>query len=185
VRDTDRGPFRRFPWVQLVFCVACLGAAAWLLLAYSYCWDVTDRFLLMDGPSLGLGTLAGRYVEVRKRPDSDISWSSTYYCDVAPYGEHALPRDVVFVEHDLRIFNIITHMGEGSQASSRPGWRGRVVPLTRGGYAIDTTRSRLHPASAAGLVVGAMGAFIFGLYLRRWLREREALARLPGRDMIA
>jgi len=26
----------------------------------------------------------------------------------------------------------------------------------------------------AGLVVGAMGSFIFGLYLRRWLREQNA-----------
>jgi hypothetical protein len=36
--------------------------------------------------------------------------------------------------------------------------------------------SRFHPASVAGLVVGAMGCFIFGLYLRRWLRERKAAA---------
>jgi len=28
----------------------------------------------------------------------------------------------------------------------------------------------------AGLVVGAMGVFIFGLYLRRWLRERDSAA---------
>jgi len=39
---------------------------------------------------------------------------------------------------------------------------------------IDTTASRLHPTSIAGLVVGAMGCFILGLYLRRWLRERKA-----------
>jgi hypothetical protein len=41
---------------------------------------------------------------------------------------------------------------------------------------IDTTASRFHPASVAGLVVGAMGAFIFSLYLRSWLRERKAAA---------
>ncbi len=45
--------------------------------------------------------------------------------------------------------------------------------------------SRLHPASVAGLVVGAMGCFIFGLYLRRWLREKKALASEPPGDMIA
>jgi hypothetical protein len=28
----------------------------------------------------------------------------------------------------------------------------------------------------ACLVVGAMGCFVFGLYLRRWLRERKAAA---------
>ncbi|MHC5058658.1 MAG: hypothetical protein ACYTKD_28705 [Planctomycetota bacterium] len=40
-------------------------------------------------------------------------------------------------------------------------------------------------SAVAGLVVGAMGCFIFGLYLRRWLRERKALASQPGRDIIA
>jgi len=39
---------------------------------------------------------------------------------------------------------------------------------------VDTIYSRFHPASVAGLAVGAMGCFIFGLYLRRWLRERKA-----------
>jgi hypothetical protein len=45
--------------------------------------------------------------------------------------------------------------------------------------------SRFHGASVAGLVVGAMGIFIFGLYLRSWLRERKALASEPPQDMIA
>jgi hypothetical protein len=27
-----------------------------------------------------------------------------------------------------------------------------------------------------GLIIGAMGVFIFGLYLRSWLRERKAMA---------
>ena len=52
-------------------------------------------------------------------------------------------------------------------------------------YYVDTTASRFHGASIAGLVVGAMGCFIFGLYLRRWLRERKALASEPQEDMIA
>jgi hypothetical protein len=50
---------------------------------------------------------------------------------------------------------------------------------------LDTTASRFHGASIAGQIVGAMGCFIFGLYLRRWLRERKALASQPGQDMIA
>jgi hypothetical protein len=45
--------------------------------------------------------------------------------------------------------------------------------------------SRLHGASIAGLVVGAMGVFIFGLYFREWLRARKALAQAPEQDMIA
>ena len=52
-------------------------------------------------------------------------------------------------------------------------------------YVLDGTLGRLHPASVAGLVVGAMGCFIFGIYLRRWLVERNALASEPRQDMIA
>jgi hypothetical protein len=52
-------------------------------------------------------------------------------------------------------------------------------------FFVDTARGRFTGASVAGLVVGAMGVFIFGLYLRRWLVERKALAGEPPRDMIA
>jgi hypothetical protein len=48
--------------------------------------------------------------------------------------------------------------------------------LGRGVIIIDPTASYLTGASIAGLVVGAMGVFIFGLYLRRWLVNRKALA---------
>ncbi len=50
---------------------------------------------------------------------------------------------------------------------------------------VDASASRFHGASVAGLVVGAMGCFIFGLYLRRWMRVRKALASEPQQDMIA
>jgi hypothetical protein len=49
----------------------------------------------------------------------------------------------------------------------------------------DTSASGFRPASIAGFVVGAMGCFIFGLYLRAWLREKKALASEPPQDMIA
>jgi hypothetical protein len=38
---------------------------------------------------------------------------------------------------------------------------------------IHTERGRFHPASIAGLVVGAMGVFMFSVALRHWLRERR------------
>ena len=37
---------------------------------------------------------------------------------------------------------------------------------------LDATASRFHPTSVAGLVVAAFGTFVFGLYFRRWVRER-------------
>ncbi|MHC4252383.1 MAG: hypothetical protein ACYS9X_24965 [Planctomycetota bacterium] len=68
----------------------------------------------------------------------------------------------------------------GPTRSSNNSWTERSrVPLT---VAVD---GRWHPSSVGGLAVGAMGVFIFGLYVRGWLRERRALAREPGRDMIA
>ncbi len=39
--------------------------------------------------------------------------------------------------------------------------------------AIDTTASRFHPATIAGLMVGAMGLFVFGMAFRHWRRERR------------
>ncbi|MHC4250473.1 MAG: hypothetical protein ACYS9X_15200 [Planctomycetota bacterium] len=41
------------------------------------------------------------------------------------------------------------------------------------GLRIDSTASRFHPASVAGLVVAVFGALVFALYLRRWLVERR------------
>jgi len=53
------------------------------------------------------------------------------------------------------------------------------------GLSGSATASRFHPASIAGLLVGAMGCFIFGLYLRRWIIDRKALASELPQDMIA
>jgi hypothetical protein len=68
--------------------------------------------------------------------------------------------------------------------------KGRLLSLDiiGGGYMhplVDATASRLHTASVAGLVVGAMGCLVFGLYLRRWLIDRKALVSQLGQDMIA
>ncbi|MHC4249461.1 MAG: hypothetical protein ACYS9X_10085 [Planctomycetota bacterium] len=65
-------------------------------------------------------------------------------------------------------------------------WTGRSADCGEhwSGPAIDTIASRFHGASVSGLAVGAMGVFIFALFLRRWLRERRTLARTPGADML-
>jgi hypothetical protein len=126
----------------------------WTWARYSYAWDVTDTFRFPDTPSLGPGRLVGRYVEVRRGPDSDRH-STIYHGDVYPYEERSLLRDVVFVRHDPGLFVVIVHRGEGRQALSRRKWK------------------------------GPMGCFIFGLYLRRWLVERNALAGGTPRNMIA
>lgn len=54
---------------------------------------------------------------------------------------------------------------------------GRVIHIDRQGIClVDTGEGRLHPASIGGLMVGAMGAFVFALYLRGWLVERRRAA---------
>jgi hypothetical protein len=52
-------------------------------------------------------------------------------------------------------------------------------------FAFIVDSHRLCAPSVAGMVIGLMGCALFGLYLRRWLRERKALASEPPGDMIA
>ena len=55
-------------------------------------------------------------------------------------------------------------------------YSGHLQGLEEGAPIVRAEASRFHAASVAGIVVGAMGCFVFGLYLRRWLRERKARA---------
>ena len=89
-------PFRRFPWVQLVFCLACLTMTAWTWMRYG-----------------------ARPSPLRHR-------------------EHRGRR-----EHSVAVLSVL---------------RASVVK------------------SAVDGLVGAMGVFVFGLYLRRWMMERRATA---------
>jgi len=93
--DDTPSPFRRFPWVQLVFCAACLAMTAWT-------W-------MRDG---------ARPSPLRHR-------------------EHRGRR-----EHIVAVLSVLR------------------VSVVR--FVVD------------GIVVGIMGVFIFGLYLRRWVKERRA-----------
>ena len=47
--DSDRSPFRRFPWVQLAFCLACLAMTAWTWMLWSYAWDYDVSALWLNG----------------------------------------------------------------------------------------------------------------------------------------
>ena len=169
--------FRRFPSVQLVFCLACLGMTVWTWMRYSYAWDVTpDELweLKRQWHRAGRYPAEELYVQV---PGTLRTWDdgsetlghldqSDGAIQVFRRDETPLPGTTLRVVLKGRLSNIDEFGG------------GYMCPV------VDATASRFHPASIAGLVVGAMGCFIFGLYLRRWLVDRKALARLPGRDMI-
>jgi hypothetical protein len=197
---TEREPtpvFRRFPWVQLVFCLACLSMAAWTWMGYSYAWPTTPEAVVLHMPIDAFGERRAdrhpwldEYVDIRgeifrsEHPEGGCFWGLPSPVKDEPGKYMAAGAG----SYPLATYVELYFDSDRAPAHGRVGvWRGRLMP-ERGGWtwlAVDTTASRLHPASVAGLVVGGMGCFIFGLYLRRWLRARKALARQPGRDMIA
>ncbi len=83
--------------------------------------------------------------------DEAEEWLSVRDC-----GKGAKNREVEFVGRFIR------HDG-------LPG--GSETPLQH--VVVDTTASRFTGASIAGLVVGAMGVFVFAVALRHWLGERR------------
>jgi hypothetical protein len=178
VSNPERGPFRRFPWVQLVFCLACLSMAAWTWMRYSYLWELTPEILSrasLDGdPRLGrhelpwyLGTHVRLRAVVEETNKSMNSDPPSFLCGLSSAG------GVVHVGMCLE--------GDATSRLQDALMHGPKPELdVVGRMAVDTldatSPGRLHGASIAGLVVGAMGVFIFGLYLRRWLCERKATA---------
>ena len=190
---TEQAPtpvFRRFPWIQLVFCLACLAMTAWTWMRYSYAPHFED---VSTAPVERAGiifdwwrpALIDRYVVARLTQRSewcedDGSYTISKVGDESVTIESTLPpgtptpapdEEIVLVGRVIIVFNRICKNGLVEQSGPR--------------LVLDITASRFHPASIAGLVVGAMGCFIFGLYLRGWLRERKALASEPPGDMIA
>jgi len=144
-------PFRRFPWVQLVFCLACLTMTAYTWMRYSYAWDLAQLRTYYNG-------------------ESADAWPVGAYVVVHRTGKRVEARGGNGLESMRALFE------------QRPPPR-RLYYLIVDGK--TDSASRFHPASIAGIVVGATGLFIFGLYLRRWLREKKALAGEPQKDMIA
>ncbi|MHC4198762.1 MAG: hypothetical protein ACYSU0_02140 [Planctomycetota bacterium] len=68
----------------------------------------------------------------------------------------------------------ITVLSEPERGKGAP-FRGRLRPVgSDGTLEFDWGASRWHPASIAGLVVGAMGVFVFAAALRYWLNRRSA-----------
>ncbi|MHC4248684.1 MAG: hypothetical protein ACYS9X_06100 [Planctomycetota bacterium] len=188
--------------MQLVFCLACLTMTAWTWMRHSYCWPIDVSVIAEPGcrsearrpPSQ---PYLGRFVEVKGTVVDADAYESTSQDELD--SGRVLPKRYTTAYLDWEgndtasgeaILESLTALPErGSQVTLRGrvdsyeslcSHRGIVVH-----YVLDGTQGRLHPASIAGLVVGAMGVFIFGLYLRRWLRQRKALAGQPGQDMIA
>jgi len=171
--------------VQLVFCLACLAMAAWTWMRYSYAWDFVcepDRGAIDILVPTMHPALVDRHVLVKLTPRGEwrkhvVSRAICRIGDERVAFEVTLPPGAPPPTPDAEIISagrLIVGYPRGPMYLMRPPF-----------LVLDTTASRFHGASVAGLVVGAMGCFIFGLYLRAWLGERKALASQPPQDMIA
>jgi len=182
--DLARPP--RFPYVAALLCAACLGAAAWTWVRYSYVWEVTpDSFWVRsvrrpdgdDSPTEVDPSFIGRYVRIRGELTAAVVTAPDDKKEYALSGSYWFVHVRVPSTWEIgeRAYTEATFTGRA--CASRPGWG--VEPANSREWAsvvspfVDTTASRLHGASIAGLVVGAMGVFVFTVALRHWLGERR------------
>jgi len=166
-----------FPWVQLVFCIACLSMMAWTWMRYSWVVDTTVENLIVAGWADETSWRHSPTTLVRFR-------GSTHYVGSGS-GDGLRVLSVCSPDARNGQINVLIPNSQYtySECFNTRTYEGRVFYRSvwtesgpRSYTTIDTTAPRLVPPSVAGLVVGVMGVFIFGLYLRRWLRERKAAA---------
>ena len=173
--DSSPSPFRRFPWAQLAFCLACLTMTGWMWMRYSYC-----RSYAIDDLKQHLGT------EWREWPQDtyvQIKGGRAYLFGPIPeWGLTACYLKAAQEDVD-RVVSVRGTQPTMEQMRSEGIFRGRLHLSDRRAWGqgqqsgnmllmefdLRADASRFHPASIAGIVVGAMGCFIFGLYLRRWI----------------
>jgi len=174
--------------------------AGWAWMRYSYAWDLTAWMPEKHGAdnknwpsgaySSVSGTVAGHmrpYYSGHYGPET----VTLRHDNIKPdrYSGYYGPQSVASRHDNIKTTSVRVPSNKGFPRGTAVPVSGRVVSYSRTAQTafvqIDARRSPFHPASVAGLVVGAMGCFVFGLYLRAWRRERKALASEPQQDMIA
>ncbi len=195
----------RFPYIAALLCAACLGAAVWTWMRYSYAWPMDFRELpsykvfrksASSKDPKDYPHLVGRYVSLVNIDDvesdgivplivRDQSGHGDLWCTVNRRFDSSF---MITPETDFWLQDV--WCGPGSPFAEFPiGSVGRVckeelpgrftiTARDRNGpkeLRLDTYASRFHGASIAGFVVGAMGVFVFTVALRHWLGERRRL----------
>ncbi len=164
----------RFPYVAALLCAACVGAAAWMWMAHSYAWDVTVKdvhylagdLYPRDDDYEDTRQRSGKYVRVRGLVVSTLSVDKqTRFLYLANAQEPDV-QAMVRVRNASELDGQLEATGRVMKLSGYEWWHG-YPPV------VDTTASRFTGASVAGLVVGAMGVFVFAVALRHWLGERS------------
>jgi len=182
----------RFPIAGALLCAACVGAAVWTWMRYSYAWDVSGGALWdVDwsrcGPSYvpercreeyhdRYVRLCGKLADVCGREcvvDDGFGLVRIYLGGTTDLNGYAPGQSATFYGR--------AHVGA---LSSSPPLRLEFVDLDwialmRAPF-VDASASRFHPASVSGFVVGAMGVFVFAIALRHWLGERRATTALEA-----
>jgi hypothetical protein len=164
-------PHARFPWAPALLCAACLAMAAWTWMRYSYCWDFSIRELEACETSelyvrvSGYHTVILRTIDVLTESPGDWRHGTVIAVCFQP-GDWMVPGRIPgYAERNdggrVTVRGRTTFPDESRRHQSDPG--------------IILGESRFTGESVAGLVVGAMGALVFALYLRGWLRARRAL----------
>jgi hypothetical protein len=149
----DRKP-PRFPFVAALLCAGGLGAAAWTWVWFSYCWDGTD---IPTSTWRHVQYLSCRASRQRRRSEADF-----LTCEVDP-GRDLSAWKIADGNAQLVVGRVI-----GFFHNRERGGVVREVPI------LSLAASRWHGGSIAGLVVAAMGVFVFTVALRHWLKERRA-----------
>jgi len=191
IDDPARPP--RFPYVAALLCAACVGAAGWTWMRYSYCWDmtvgeivktqpgtpsnVTGRLVRFHGtvlyevpnpPLLPFMELLRNNVPAVRVPHPQISESPRARLLRKKWAWWVI-GDLVHPDTEI---TVLVRGTEVLPIEEEVTTVGRVT--LNPDVVIDTAFTRFHPASIAGLVVGAMGVFVFAVALRHWLGERRA-----------
>ena len=187
--DESAAPVKRprFPWPVAILCAASLGVATWTWMRYSYAWDVTRADLVRATTRGGHNPLAEAYV----RPGTTRSWHNPWVGAYVRLGESVSTRDPLMIGPDGTVFASVgpetfevlaavqvpydpdlpgQHGVEFASVSGRVAWDKEYS----GTLVVDSRSSRFHRASITGLVVGAMGVFVFAVYLRTWVKGRRA-----------
>ncbi len=168
--EPDRKP-PRFPYVAALLCAACIGAAAWTWMRYSYCWDITEWTTQQHKgekggwPDQAYASLTGRveYIRDYRDPEGFGVITLMWTCETGSNGDDIKVKDPT-----------VFHLGQTASVRGRAHLGYSEQDGEAYLYWLDTYASRLHGASIAGLVVGAMGVFVFTVALRHWLNQRRA-----------
>ncbi len=181
----------RFPYLAALLCAACAGATVWTWMTYSYAWsttpeDVADRFEQRHAARLKLPNRTRRgtcdfaeliqpYLAVRGTISMDY-----YRMGETVDGHFSLSGQEQFARGDLNV--VLAADAKVGDFGVERTYLGRLRCVKGAGgigrepcasVMLDTAASRFTGASIAGLVVGAMGVFVFTVALRHWLGERR------------